>query len=184
MMTANTYVYRYLKTGDIKGSISWAEIDCDVTVDHARAADFICAETFDPDPGEKDISFFRSFRGNDTSRILDVLSEMLKRRNGNGFSVNSGMMRIDFEEAHEDLNDIRETVKFIDNDKTKNECRHYGLVINSTSSLDRLETVTALIELSEFYALKQKSKKPDRRDILHFAGRGKFDKIAENTLLL
>lgn len=180
MSEDNNFVYRYLKTSDIKTTIKWADVDSAVHVEQASSSDFISESTFEINRPDQDVSFFRSFKDEDANRILDVLSELYHRRNGIGFSVNSGMMRIDFEIAHEDLNDIRETIRFVDNDKTKRECRHYGLYILTTSALDRLETVNALIEHADFYALKQKNKAPDTRDFLAFIEGGEFFKIAED----
>lgn len=181
MSSNNNYVYRYLKATDIKGNIAWADVDSNVHVSQGSSTDFISETTFELRPPEEDVSFFRSFRDLDASRILEVLSELHYRRDGGGFSVNSGMMRIDFEVAHEDLNDIRETIRFQDNDKSNRECRHYGLYILTKTSIERLETVNALIELADFYALKQKNKSPDTRDVLAFVEGGEFFRIAADV---
>jgi len=177
----STFVYRYLKTNDIRGDIQWRDIHSDVQLEQSTAKDFIKEATLTLDPGETDISFFRSFKENDANRILDVLDELRHRASGRGFSVNSGMMKLDFEVAHDDINDEGELVRFFDNDKTKRECRHYGLLILTKNSIERLEVVNALLELSNFYALKQKSKTPDTRDLLEFREPGVFFTLARDT---
>lgn len=179
--SGENFVYRYLKSSDIKGDVCWSTIDSTVSLTHAAAKDFIEEATFDLRAGETDVSFFRSRKSDDTNRILDVLNELRYRRSGGGFSVNSGMMKLDFEIAHEDLNDEGEVVLFTDNDKTNRECRHYGLYIRASTNLERLEIVNALLEMSRFFALKKKAKNPDTRDLLEFQEPGGFFVIAQDV---
>ncbi|MFT0179375.1 hypothetical protein ACMSIO_02820 [Pseudomonas benzopyrenica] len=174
-------LYRYLKSSHIKDSICWSKVCSAVEIENATPETFIHEAAFDLRPQEQDISFFNSTHKNETGRILDVLNELRFRRSGGGFSARSGVMKIDYITAQEDLNDIREVIRFEDNDRYVRSCRHFGLQIFASTDLDRLETVNALIELSSFFALKKTSGNPDKRDILQLTEQGKFFELAHNT---
>ncbi|HBN9701310.1 TPA: hypothetical protein NDU34_005768 [Pseudomonas aeruginosa] len=190
--TAETLVYRYLKPSDIRGHLCWSEVDSSVTLAESRGGEFVEIATFDlrEERKEKAVSFFRSFKGDDTNRILDVLNELRYRRTrsgklaDSGFAVNAGMMRINYELAHEDLNDEHEVIIFKDDDDSNRECRHYGLTITPNATTPRLEIINALLELSKFFALKQTSKKPDTREIMEFSdAESAFFSIASSVII-
>lgn len=172
-----TLVYRYLKPSDIRNRLCWSQVESTVLMSESHGGEFIEIATFDlrKHRDEKAVSFFRSYKNDDTNRILDVLNELRHRRTDggkledNGFAVNAGMMRIDYQLAHDDLNDESEVIIFRDDDKSKRECRHYGLVITPNATTSRLEIINALLELSKFFALKQKAKNPDTREIMEFS---------------
>ncbi|MDI3398741.1 hypothetical protein QLG12_11040 [Pseudomonas sp. V88_4] len=190
--STETLVYRYLKPSDIRGQLCWSQVDCNVIMTETSGGEFVEFATFDlrKDRQEEAVSFFRSFKVDDTNRILDVLNELRFRRTSggkfedSGFAVNAGIMRIDYEVAHEDLNDEHEVIMFKDDDKTGRECRHYGLTITPNATTPRLEIINALLELSKFFALKQRSKKPDTREIMEFSdAESAFFSIASNAVI-
>lgn len=190
--TTETLVYRYLKPSDIRGQLCWSQVDSSVTLTESRGGEFVEIATFDlrQELNETAVSFFRSFKIDDPNRILDVLNELRYRRTSggrfadSGFAVNAGMMRIDYELAHEDLNDEHEVIIFKDDDSSNRECRHYGLTIIPNATTPRLEIINALLELSKFFALKQKSKKPDTREIMEFSdAESAFFSIASSVVV-
>lgn len=190
--TTEALVYRYLKPSDIRGQLCWSQVDSSVALAESQGGEFVEIATFDLRPGREEtaVSFFRSFKEDDTNRILDVLNELRFRRTGGGkykdtgFAVNAGVMRINYELAHEDLNDEYEVVKFEDDDDSSRECRHYGLTITPNPTTPRLEIINALLELSKFFALKQKSKNPDTREIMEFSdAESAFFSIAGSVIL-
>lgn len=189
---AETLVYRYLKPSDIRCQLCWSQVDSSVTLTESYGGEFVEYATFDlrQERNETAVSFFRSFKADDTNRILDVLNELRYRRTGggkaagSGFAVNAGVMRIDYELAHEDLNDEHEVIMFKDDDCSDRECRHYGLTITPNSTTPRLEIINALLELSKFFALKQRSKKPDTREIMEFSdAESAFFSIASSVIV-
>lgn len=189
---SETLVYRYLKPTDIRFQLPWSQVDSSVTLTESSGGEFIEVATFDlrKERSETAVSFFRSFKLDDTNRILDVLNELRHRRTnggkleGSGFAVNAGVMRIDYERAHEDLNDEHEVITFKDDDSSNRECRHYGLTITPNTTTSRLEIINALLELSKFFALKQKSKKPDTREIMEFSNtESAFFTIASSVII-
>lgn len=173
-------LYRYLKSSHIKDSICWTKVCSSVEIENATSEAFIHEAAFDLRPHEQNVSFFKSPHTNETGRILDVLNELKFRRSGTGFSARSGVMKIDYITAQEDLNDIREVIRFEDNDRSPRSCRHFGLQIFTSTDLERLETVNALIELSSFFALKKTSGNPDTRDILQLTEQGQFFELAHS----
>ncbi|MCV2220561.1 hypothetical protein [Pseudomonas mercuritolerans] len=190
--SAETLVYRYLKPSDIRGHLCWSQVDSSVTMTESCGGEFVEFATFDlrKERNEKAVSFFRSFKVDDTNRILDVLNELRYRKTkggkleDSGFAVNAGMMRIDYERAHEDLNDEREVIVFKDDDASGRECRHYGLTITPNATTSRLEIINTLLELSKFFALKQRSKKPDTREIMEFSdAESAFFSIATGAII-
>jgi hypothetical protein len=190
--TTEALVYRYLKPSDIRGQLCWSQVDSNVTLTESHGGEFVEIATFDlrKELSETAVSFFRSFKADDTNRILDVLNELrFRKTNGGkfkdtGFAVNAGMMRINFEVAHEDLNDEHEVILFKDDDSSSRECRHYGLSITPNATTPRLEIINALLELSKFFALKQRSKKPDTREIMEFSdAESAFFSIASSVII-
>lgn len=185
-------VYRYLKPSDIRSQLSWSQVDSLVTLKESHGGEFVEIATFDlrKDINETAVSFFRSFEADDTNRILDVLNELRYRRteggklDDKGFAVNAGIMRINYEVAHEDLNDEKVVILFKDDDKSNRVCRHYGLSIIPNATTPRLEIINALLELSKFFALKQKTKKPDTREIMEFSdAESAFFSIASSAII-
>ncbi|NMZ15927.1 hypothetical protein HBO08_02695 [Pseudomonas rhodesiae] len=190
--TTETWVYRYLKPSDIRFQLCWSQVDSSVILTDAHSGDFVEIATFDlrKEREETAVSFFRSFKSDDLHRILDVLNELRYRRtNGgqladSGFAVNAGIMRINYEVAHEDLNDEQVVVLFKDDDNSTRDCRHYGLSIMPNPTTPRLEIINALLELSKFFALKQQSKKPDTREIMEFSeAQSAFFSIASSVTI-
>ncbi|WP_218565887.1 hypothetical protein [Pseudomonas sp. o96-267] len=176
---AEALVYRYLKPSDIRCQLCWSQVDSSVILAESKGGEFVESATFDLRAARKEsaVSFFKSFKMDDANRILDVLNELRFRRTrggkleDKGFAVNAGMMRINYERAHEDLNEEQIVVLFEDDDgeDSDRECRHYGLSIIPNATTPRIEIINALLELSRFFALKQRSKKPDTREIMEFS---------------
>ncbi|NHW01906.1 hypothetical protein [Stutzerimonas degradans] len=189
--TAETLVYRYLKPSDIRCQLCWSEVDSTIIMTESHSGEFVEVTAFDlrEKRNEKSVSFFRSSQADDANRILDVLNELRFRssRCGGGdpsFAVNAGMMRIDYELAHESLNDELEVINFKEDDRSDRECRHYGLTITPNATTPRLEIINALLELSKFFALKQTAKNPDTREILEFSdAESAFFSIANSLII-
>lgn len=179
--SADNLVYRYLNDEKLKKDIPWDEVDTCLDMQEISARDFIDQFSLQlrHEINEDHISFFKSPKTDDTTRILDVLNA-LRLRGRRSFSVKSGVQRINDREAENDLNDIKKLITFKEHDESNGECRHWGLFLHTEDSSELLEIRTSLIEHSRFFALKKSKNSPSLGRELLVLERGRFNQVAVN----